>query len=107
METKACAKCGKTIPKGSYRGRCKECNKERDQNRGSTAQRGYGYAHQKRRAAIQDRVDAGEVVRCWKCGDRLLKSAWHLDHGPGRVRYRGPSCPPCHLSIAGKAAHKK
>lgn len=107
MATKECARCGKIIPKESYRGRCKECNKERDRNRGSTAERGYGYAHQSKRQKIQDRIDNGETVKCWKCDKTLTGHDWHLDHGPGRIRYRGASCPTCHLSIAGKAAHGK
>ena len=72
--------------------------------RGNSNQRGYGSKHQRLRAQWQKRIDAGERVACARCG-QIISGPWHLDHDDDRTQYLGPSCAPCNLSAAGKAAH--
>ncbi len=46
----------------------------------STAERGYGREHQKRRLEVKRLVDDG-VAKCSRCGDRIAPgSKFHLDH---------------------------
>ena len=87
------------------RGRCPTHDRARDKARGTKAQRGYGPEHQRERRRIQRLIDAGEDVRCWRCGIQLTGHDWHLDHDDDRSRYRGPACAPCNLHLAGRAAH--
>lgn len=60
--------------------------------RGSTAARGYGRAHQVLRADYQKRMDAGEQFSCWRCGMMLDPNVpWELGHDDyDRSIYRGP-----------------
>lgn len=61
--------------------------------RGSTPQRGYGYRHRQMRAGWQRRIDAGEDVRCWRCGEPITGQDWDLGHDDNdRSIYRGPEC---------------
>ena len=87
------------------RGRCPTHDRARDKARGTRQARGYDADHDRTRASIQARIDAGEDVRCWRCKTRLAGRSWHLDHDDDRARYRGPACIPCNLHLAGKAAH--
>ena len=86
-------------------GRCPVHQRARDKARGTNTQRGYGPAHWRAKAAIQARINAGEVILCWRCGTRLGGRAWHLDHNEDRTEYRGPSCEQCNLHLAGRARH--
>lgn len=102
-----CLGCPRIIPADSPRGRCPDCRREWDRARGTRQARGYDASHDRARAEIQARIDAGQVVRCWRCDVRLVGRAWHLDHDDTRRGYRGPACEPCNLSEAGKARHKE
>lgn len=69
----------------------------------STAERGFGREHQKRRLEVKRLVDAG-VAKCSRCGDRIAPgSKFHLDHQDHPLAhelglYRGPSHPWCNLA---------
>jgi hypothetical protein len=46
----------------------------------TTTQRGFGTAHQRRRAELAKLVDTGRV-RCGRCGELIRRGQrWHLDH---------------------------
>jgi hypothetical protein len=57
----------------------------------STTRRGYGWAHQRRRAAFARLVAAGLAI-CWRCGQPIEPGEpWDLGHDDiDRRRYRGP-----------------
>ena len=69
----------------------------------STAERGFGREHQKRRLEVKRLVDAG-AAKCYRCGGRITPGqSWHLDHAdvPGahkRGIYGGPSHSWCNLA---------
>jgi hypothetical protein len=78
--------------------------------RASTAQRGYGHRHQQLRTHWQARIDAGEVITCWRpdCDNRITGTEWDLGHDDDDRRiYRGPECTHCNRSAAGKKSQRK
>lgn len=100
-----CLDCGRP----GHSRRCPRCTRSADRRRGSTAARGYGAEHRSLRAEWQQRIDAGELVVCWRpgCGAVITGRAWHLGHDDeDRTVTRGPECIRCNLHHAGKAAHK-
>jgi len=99
--------CPTLVPPGAYRGLCDQHRAERDQQRGTPTQRGYGPAHQALRAAWQTRIDNGETVRCVTCGVHLRERAWHLGHDDDRTTWIGPQCVACNLQQAGRASHRQ
>ena len=107
MSKRVCLDC-KAITDRHPSGRCPECRRTRDKARGTTGQRGYGSAHVRLRAQWQRRLDAGEVVYCWRCltrgkHTRIDPKHWHLGHADeDRSMYRGPECPPCNLGTASR-----
>ena len=88
--------------------RCEEHAREVERRRGSRQQRGYGREHDQLRRDWQRRMDAGEVVRCWRpgCEKVIDPRHWHLGHRDDRSGYEGPECPACNVSAGGKAAHR-
>ena len=105
---KVCARpgCGVLVPPAAYRGLCPEHRAQRDRERGTAAQRGYGpeFARQRRRYAA--RIAAGEVIPCWRCGDPVATD-FHLGHADNdRTVIRGPEHPACNLKAAGQARHR-
>jgi hypothetical protein len=92
--------CPTIITNGARR--CPRHAKAYEERRGSSTQRGLGAAHQRKRAAIQRRINDGEDIRCWMCDARLVGTAWHLDHTVDRTAYRGPACITCNTSDGGK-----
>lgn len=106
MARRVCPDC-KTIhdPKatGARAGRCPNCSRIRDRERGSRADRGYGWAHQSESRQWQAKVDRGERVMCWRCGERITGrvNLGHDDHD--RTITRGPEHERCNLSAAGSA----
>jgi hypothetical protein len=94
--------CGTLVEQGARGGRCPTCARAAARARGTTTELGWGWDHQKARAEIQARIDAGETVCCWSCDVQLVRRAWHLDHTDDRQGYRGPACAHCNLSLAGK-----
>lgn len=102
---RVCPKPG--CPELTPGGPCAAHRTQREQQRGTRQQRGYGQAHQKLRAQWQRQVDLG-TVRCARCTKPILPGqAWHLDHSDDRLSYLGPSCVPCNTSAGGKAAHSR
>lgn len=80
-------------------GRCGTHEAERrrtqDSLRPSTAERGYGSDHQRRREAWQLLVERGNVA-CSRCGRPILPGQeWDLDHTDDRTGYLGPSHAAC------------
>jgi hypothetical protein len=94
--------CGTLVKQGAYKGRCPACNRAVSKARGTRAEQGYGAEHRRERRAWQQRIDAGEVVCCWRCGERIV-GAFHLGHDDyDRSITHGPECALCNLSAAGK-----
>ena len=99
--------CPALVDRGAYRGLCPTHRKERDAARGSRADRGYGADHQRARRAWQRRIDAGEPVRCWRCGALVAGTDWHLGHSDAdRSITHGPECAGCNLRAAGVGSHR-
>lgn len=83
--------------------RCTDHTRARDKARGTPAQRGYGEAHRRLRATYQQRMNAGEMFTCWRCGKPINPRSWHLGHDDkDRSIYRGPECPLCNLATSGR-----
>jgi hypothetical protein len=100
---KPCLGCGKLAAST----RCPACTRlqyrARDQRRPSTAERGYGTAHQALRTQWKPRVEAGEAT-CWRCTQPILPGTpWDLGHDDeDRTRYRGPEHVKCNRSTASR-----
>ena len=111
MKLRACPDCKAihdTTARGARAGRCPTCSRRRDRERGSREERGYGAAHQATRAAYQARMDAGEVLTCWRCGEPVTAAdEWDLGHDDhDRSITRGPEhARRCNRSAAGRAPH--
>ena len=89
--------CPRLIPRGQQ-----HCPTH---SRGTSTQRGYGQQHATTRANYQARMDAGEVIPCWRCGRSVNPQHWHLGHDDhDRTITRGPEHPnECNLRAAGRA----
>jgi hypothetical protein len=95
--------CATLIPTS---GRCAFHQREADRARGTTAERGYGPAHQRERRRWQARIDRAPVP-CARCTTPIGPGdAWHLDHADDRQGYLGPSCARCNAAAGGRAAHR-
>ena len=107
MGKRVCAEpgCPTLVDPTAYRGLCPTHRRQRDQDRGTREQRGYGREHTQERTKIQNLINAGSAVHCHRCGVRLVGHDWHLDHTPDRDGYRGPACATCNLHLAGRARH--
>lgn len=70
---------------------------------GSTTERGYGAAHQAKRAEYQKVVDAG-AGECWRCGTPIAPGdPWDAGHDDtDRTKYRGIECVPCNRGTGGR-----
>lgn len=100
-----CAKRG--CPEVTDQRQCKAHRAEADRARGTKAERGYGKEYQADRR-VWVRMVAEGVVNCWRCLKPILPGAdFHLGHDDNdRSIVRGPECPHCNTSAAGKAAHQ-
>ena len=83
-----------------------------DHARPGTTARGYDHTHRREREAWQHRLDAGEPVKCWRCGRLIGTTVWHLGHVHDerdtvttRARRWPEHASECNLSAAGRAAH--
>lgn len=99
--------CPNLVPAGVRDGRCDGCRRTADRARGSRADRGYGAEHVRAAKSWRAKVDAGELVLCWRCEQPILTGAdLHLGHDDAdRSITRGPEHQLCNLSAAGRAAH--
>ena len=94
--------CGTLVPTTAYRHLCPSCARTRDQARGTREDRGYGTTHQTTRTMWQHRIDAGETVNCWRCG-QPIDGEWHLGHDDhDRSITHGPEHALCNLQAAGR-----
>jgi hypothetical protein len=77
----------------------------RERNRPNSAQRGYGYAHQRRRRLWAPRVERGDV-QCSRCGELIVPGEpWDLGHDDDdRTVYTGPEHQACNRATAGRPA---
>lgn len=100
--------CPTLIPSDAYRGLCPEHRRQRDKARGGRTARGYGHPHQLIRQRWEQRIDAGELVTCWRCGWPITsRDRWHLGHDDtDRSITRGPEHEACNLSAAARASHR-
>lgn len=69
-----------------------------------TAARGYGAAHQRKRAKVKRTVDSGDAY-CWRCGGWLDPTQpWDLGHDDhDRSIYRGPEHIACNRATNGRS----
>jgi hypothetical protein len=75
---------------------------------GLTTARGYGWRHQRVRAAWRPRVEAG-LVDCARCGEPIVPGEpWDLGHDDvDRGRYRGPEHRYCNRSAGAERRHRR
>ena len=107
MAMRVCKGCPAIIPSSAYKGRCPDCARQADRARGTKTERGYGSEFNAERRTWQSRMNQGLRVTCWRCGDLLDPEHWHLGHDDDdRGVIRGPECPPCNLSAAGRSSHR-
>ena len=80
--------------------------------RPTTAQRGYGPDHEKRRAQLEPLVDAGAA---W-CMETICKkptrwirpgTAWDLAHNDAKTDYKGPAHAECNRADGGRRSRRK
>ena len=103
---KRCPRCPRLIPRSARY--CVACLAGYEAERGTPAQRGYGTAHRRLRAAYQRRMDAGEVILCARCGKPVDPSAWDLGHTDDRTAWTGPEHPrECNRAAAGRVGAAK
>ena len=109
MAKRVCSKpnCGTLINIGAYRNLCPTHQRDRDRDRGTPTQRGYGTEHQALRKQWQSRIDAGETITCATCPNTITGRLWHLGHNADRSGYLGPQCIQCNLTEAGRASHQR
>ena len=109
MKLRVCPDCKAihdTTARGSRAGRCPTCSRRRDRKRGAPETRGYDAQHRATRRAWQARLDAGERVTCWRCGEVIERDdEWDLGHDDhDRTVTRGPEhARRCNRSAAGRA----
>ena len=105
MTLRVCAEpdCPELIPPGTRDGRCTTHRRTKNRARGSSTQRGYGTQHQKLRAHWQRRLNNGEPITCWRCGQPINPDAWDLGHcDTNRTTWHGPEHPACGRATAGR-----
>ena len=101
MAKRPCIEVG--CPTVTDRTRCPEHERARDKARGTRQARGYDSAHDRLRADYQRRMSAGERFTCWRCGDPIDPTSWHLGHDDhDRSVYRGPECVGCNTATSGR-----
>lgn len=101
--------CPTLVDAGAYRGLCDTHRKERDRNRGTTTQRGYGTQHQRTRAELAAAITRGDTILCWRCNQPITTTTdLHLGHDDhDRTITRGPEHGRgCNLKAAGQARHR-
>lgn len=87
--------------------RCPDHQRDHERARGSTARRGYGHAHRRKRATIAARIDRGELILCVRCDQPITtSSALDLGHTDDRTAHSGPEHSHCNRSAGGKKAHQ-
>lgn len=84
--------------------RCADHERARDRARGTPQQRGYGTPHTTLRAAWRRRINNGEIVTCWRCGEPISNTQpWDLGHCDNdRTQYHGPEHAACNRATNGR-----
>lgn len=83
--------------------RCPAHARERDRARGTSKERGYGYAHQKLRARL---IPQAIGKPCHFCGEIMREGQdLALDHTEDRKGYRGIVHLSCNAADGGRRAH--
>ena len=97
--------CPEYIPASSRY--CPKHARAHDKARGTKRERGYDKSFQAERRVWVEMVATGEV-NCWRCLKPIPPGGdFHLGHDDrDRSIIRGPECPHCNLSAAGKSAHR-
>lgn len=75
---------------------------------GRTVANGYGAEHKRLRTQIAQRMHAGEIFVCWRCGRRINPArAWDLGHDDrDRSIYRGPEHVACNRATKPRQARR-
>ncbi len=107
---RVCARpgCPTIVDAKAYRGLCPTHRAERDRERGTREQRGYGKEHTSESRRLKAAVARGETILCWRCHQPILTpDDLHLGHDDhDRTITRGAEHSDCNLTAAGKAAHR-
>lgn len=101
-------RCGALIPRA--RRACPTCAAQREAERGSQAERGYGREHKRLRAWWAPQVERGEVdcanPVCLEPTRRIMPGTpWDLGHTEDRSTYRGPEHARCNRGEAGRTSN--
>lgn len=105
---RVCPKPG--CPELTPGGPCAAHRTQREQQRGTRQQRGYGPAHERLRKQWRPKVEAG-LVNCHAdpCIAPILRilpgESWDLGHDRATGKHRGPEHERCNRSEGGRAAH--
>jgi hypothetical protein len=94
MALKRCLECATLTP----RTRCPTHERAKSRARGTTTQRGYGAAHQQRKA--HDERGTTPADPCPKCGLPLGPPPWDQGHTSDRAGYEGPTHIRCNRNTA-------
>lgn len=103
MALKPCIDCGALTDQARCPTHRAEHQRQRDKQRGSTAERGYGRAHKLQRERWRPLVEAGDAS-CWRCGNPIDPTQpWDLGHDDNdRTKYKGPEHPLCNRRTSGR-----
>lgn len=87
-------------------GRCTNCARQADHNRGTRQARGYDAAHDTERAKwtliLQTRA-----VTCARCPGLINPGdPWDLGHNDQRTRWTGPEHPACNRAAGGRTSQQ-
>lgn len=98
---RVCLDCPRLTPTGP---RCPDCQRARASAIAEqTWEPGERAKHRALRNRYQRRMNAGETFRCWRCDNPIDPKYWDLGHDDwDRSIYRGPECPSCNRSAAGR-----
>lgn len=101
--------CGALIDPGARGRRCPAHRAMVERQRGTTAARGYGADHRRRRRQLAAQLAAGQTLACARCGRPITAAdSWHLDHADqDRGSYLGPSHAACNAAAGGRAAAQR
>ena len=68
-----CPRCTQAVQRPRWR--------QRQRQRPTTSEAGYGSEHQRLRKAIAEQLAQGEAAGCWRCGQAITAGmAWDLGH---------------------------
>jgi hypothetical protein len=63
--------------------------------------------HKAARKHYKTLVERGVILRCWRCGARIVPGNWHVGHDDVNVNLiRGPECATCNKKAAASKGAK-